>query len=224
MSRMEKINAKMKAQKGAVEIAFEGRKVSEHLLRSVFFKKKEIKEIFIQQDEVNGTPLFCEILIDEPNACDDCSERNYGDYNSQTCGCDDTRFVIVTLRIISVINILLPQESIYEMRILNNEIPISRGEYFQFDLKYCLNSAECCAIFSIQDSIDDYTENPTKEMVVIHLSKNDKYRINAVNFDSKILHKYECAAETLIQIILNQQIAQFENENPHIGMKRKKVK
>lgn len=165
------------------------------------------------------TPVIFEVIIADDDICVHCKTIEY--YGPEECCCEEDRYVNVTFRIVSTVgdhNTAKPHESIYDVRIY--KINISAG-VFNFDT--CLCTAECTNRFTVQDSIDEYTGNAAKEMVSASLiDKECFYRITATNFNQKQQPLYERAFDSIVEKILNQNIVQAVDENPHVGRRKKK--
>lgn len=169
------------------------------------------------------TPQFVELQCKDTDRCDTCKYDDgddYGMYDS-VCSCDENRIVHNVMRIVSVIGRPIrtkPIESIYNVQI------------FKFSCKACdvnwgyllnadtLSSDGVVATsFSIQDAIMEYTGNESAELVNEHLT-TPMFRC----FCPMPNGKYVLAYNNLVEKIILQKVIVLDDQNPHIGQKKKK--
>lgn len=220
---MSKIAAKVR-----VVPVFDQHEAAQKINQSLPSMFDEIKggNVYIQQEIVGDecTPLFCEIFVVDKDLCSSCdfSDRDLMEFGSggyDMCYCKKNRILNITYRIVSVLNYRpsssKPQDSVYDVRIHTINVAADG-----FDFQTCLEQAICAAQFSVRDSIDEYTGNPAKEMVVRFISDN-AYRIPASNFNHKHAQVYKEVYDYIIHKIFNQPVVPVVSENPHVERRKK---
>lgn len=205
---------------------FDQQKALEYIRRTLPLFDDMKSGVYIPGEIVGeeNIPLFCEVTVNDKDLCEGCKFsyfqlEAYGFFGHNGCCCDNDRSIEVTYRIVSVVNyqpnVSKPQYSAYDVQIRTSDTTLNG-----FDLQSCLERSECNVQFSIQDSIDEYTGNPAKEMVTRYLA-NNLYRVSALNFNQKLLALYTHAYDELLQKIFCQPVIAVISENPHVDRKKK---